>query len=156
VGTYYFWVCRERREYIDVGDVPEKVTGERGGGYGITYRAMPQSAWLLASLMLERWGGCKVELTNDAEDELEWMEHGDEELAEIGFAPDEWPAEKEKMFKDVTAAALDDAFSNGHIPDEAVLFMATTAKLIREGEKIDIREAAVRLRRHVEATNKKT
>lgn len=149
MGTYYFWVCRERREYIDVGDLPDKAAGSRGGGYGIKYGAIPGSAWILASLMLERWGGTKVELANDAEDELEWLWHDDEGLADMGFAPEEWPAERAKMFKDVTADALKDALLHGHVPDEACLFMAGVAGLVADGEVVPAVEAARRLSKHV-------
>ena len=67
MSIYYRWVCEERKEYFDPGELmgPKLPLG----GYGIKAGSIPYSAWVVGALMLDRWRGCSIRLVGDVFDE---------------------------------------------------------------------------------------
>jgi hypothetical protein len=91
VGTYYRWLCDERKEFFDPGEL----MGPRLslGGYGIKRGSIPYSAWVVGALMTERWSGCSVRLVGDYGDEYDCNGYSDVHLHVlrnlISMAPDD-------------------------------------------------------------------
>lgn len=69
MGVYYRWLCDERREYFDPGELLGPKCSQ--GGYGIKAGSIPHSAWVVGLLMTERWLGCQVRLVGDGDDEYD-------------------------------------------------------------------------------------
>jgi len=69
MGVYYRWLCDEKREYFDPGELlgPKCLHG----GYGIKANSIPYSAWVVGALMTDRWSGCGVRLVNDGGDDYD-------------------------------------------------------------------------------------
>lgn len=92
MGVYYRWVCDERKEYFDPGELlgPKCPSGR---GYGIKAGSIPYSAWVVGALATERWSGCKIVLVGDGDDAYDCV--GCEEVSQyvlrelIRMAPDE-------------------------------------------------------------------
>lgn len=114
MGTYYKWLCPERKEYLDVGNLPHP----QFGAYGIKGGAMPYSAWAVAALCLTRWHGCAVKLVGD---------YGDEYDAE--------------GYEEATHAVLEELY---YAPPEALHFMARAAKLTKDKSPVKAHEDVYR------------
>ena len=53
MGVYYKWLCDERREYFDPGELLGPKCPQ--DGYGIKASSIPYSAWVVGLLMTEHW-----------------------------------------------------------------------------------------------------
>jgi hypothetical protein len=103
MGTYYAWVCDEKREYFDPMDLPY---------YGNKYEAIPHSAWAVAVLALTCWSGCDVRLINDNSDEFY-------DRVRENSGPD-----REAQYTNVTDWALGTALQHRAIPEDGMRNMA--------------------------------
>lgn len=69
MGVYYRWLCDEKREYFDPGELLGPKCSQ--GGYGIKAGSIPYSAWVVGALMTDRWSGCGIRLVDDYDDDYD-------------------------------------------------------------------------------------
>lgn len=69
MGVYYRWLCDEKQEYFDPGELlgPKCLHG----GYGVKAGSIPYSAWVVGALMTDRWSGCGIRLVGDHGDDYD-------------------------------------------------------------------------------------
>jgi hypothetical protein len=148
MGVYYAWICRERKEFFDPGNLPmPQAGGDESERYGIKYAGIPHSAWMIGALCLGRWSGCQVKLVNDEEDDYEVVENATlaaEQQAGEADALEFDPPDLDLVYKDVTREALEDALRDDLIPDEALERLARIAGLYPPEQKISSLEEARR------------